>query len=113
MLDIIFNCNLITCILPKAKSANLVRLLHEEKGIETAHISSGRGIGTSKQVVFGVWDEVAILTVPVESHRAEEIFEFIYENGNVNRPKGGIILMNKITEETDFKLPDIAEEPID
>jgi len=113
MMNIIPNCRLITCILPKAKSGDLVRQLHEEKGIETANISSGRGMGTSKQVVFGVWDEVAILEVPVENDRAEEIFEFIYEKGDVNRPKGGIILMNKITEETDFKLPDIPEETDD
>ena len=90
-----------------------MRLLHEEKDINTANVSSGRGIGTSKQVVFGVWDEIAILTVPVPNERAEEIFEFIYENGEVNRPKGGIILMNKIARENDFKLPEVPEEAAD
>ena len=36
---------LITCFLPKGKALDLVRALHEDKGVNTANVTSGRDQG--------------------------------------------------------------------
>jgi hypothetical protein len=46
---------LITCLIPKGKAIGVARLLHEEKGINTANVSSGRGRGLVDPIGFSGW----------------------------------------------------------
>ncbi len=103
---------LITCLLPKtdSKAFEVAKMLHDEKGIETANVSSGRGTGMVKSISYGVWGEVDILTVIVSEQQAEEIFNFIYEKADINRPHGGFIYQGVLAHTTPFLLPDLPEE---
>ncbi len=103
---------LITCLLPKkdSKAFEVAKALHDEKGIETANVSSGRGTGLVKRVSYGVWVEVDILTVIVSEQQADEIFNFIFEKADINRPHGGFIFQGVLGNATPFILPDLPEE---
>lgn len=101
---------LITCIIPKGKAIEVAKLLHEEKGIHTANVSSGRGRGLVEPVGFSGWYEVEILTVVVSQGEADEIFNFIYDKADVDRAHGGIIYQGRLTTSTHFELPKIPEE---
>ena len=103
---------LITCLLPKrdSKAFEVANLLHDAKGVETVNVSSGRGTGLVKSISYGVWVEVDILTVIVSEQQAGEIFNFIFEKADINRPHGGFVFQGALTETTPFLLPDLAED---
>lgn len=96
---------LITCFLPKGKGHEVVKALYEEKKINTANVTSGRGLGTAGRVSFGVWAELDILKVAVETRLEDEIFGYIYEKADMHRPHGGLIFSNPLTHTTPFTLP--------
>lgn len=97
--------SLITCFLPKGKGSDVVNALHKEKDINTADVTSGRGLGTAGRVSFGVWAEFDILTVVVEKPLENEIFTYIYEVADMHRPHGGIIFSHPLIQATSFTLP--------
>ena len=92
----------ITCFLPKGTGVKMVELLHSEKNIASTNVHSGRGQKTAE-----TWKEQEILTVIVGEDRAEEIFEYIYFQGELNKPGGGFIFQSDLNRATSFKLPDI------
>jgi len=100
---------LIICILPQGRGTGLVARLGEEKGLESANVSTGRGRGAGPIGSIGAWDEGDMLTVTVPAERADEIFAFIYEAGELGRPRGGIMYQHAVAPVTAFKLPDIEE----
>ena len=105
---------LITGILPGTKAMELLKKLKEEKGIITAHANSARGMGKLTPRAYrgaGEQTEKQILNVVVDAYRAEEIFEYIYHEANIDRPHGGIIFMTALRLGTPFILPDLPEEP--
>ncbi len=89
-MKVLIDKKLITCIIPKDKAIAVAKLLHEEKGINTANVSSGRGRGVVEPVNFSGWYEVEILTVVVSQGEADEIFNFIYDEADVGRARGGL-----------------------
>ncbi len=95
---------LITCITPKGKAIEIVKLLHEEKDINSSNVSSGRGGGRRGRL------EVDILTVIVSHDRADEIFEFIHEKADIGHLHGGFLYQGRLNMATLFNLPEIAEE---
>lgn len=101
---------LITCFIPKGKSAEIVRLLNEEKGINSANVTGGRGSGILESFIYNMWREVDILTVVVSEGQADEIFEFIYNRADINRIHGGFMYLSQLTKSTVFTLPEIPEE---
>ena len=101
---------LITCFLPKGKGHLVVKALHDEKEINTADVTSGRGLGTAGRVSFGTWAEFDILTVAVEKKLDDEVFDFIYETADMHRPHGGIIFTHPLSMTSTFILPDEPEE---
>lgn len=109
-MEILTDKKLITCIIPKGKAIEVVRSLHEEKGLNTANVSSGRGRGVVEPPGFTGWYEVDIITVAVSQDEADEIFQFIYEKADVGRAHGGIIYQGVLTSSTHFTLPKIPEE---
>ena len=63
----------------------------------------------------GVYRDVVekeILNIVTSAEEADEIFEFIFYEADVNRPHGGIIFMTKLDRATDSLLPDLPEEGI-
>lgn len=95
---------LITCITPRGKCLPIVKLLHEEKGLNTADVHSGRGGGRRGRL------EVDIMTVVVDPAMADEIFEFIYHKAEIGEYHGGFMYQGKLLGATSFVLPEIPEE---
>ncbi len=98
---------LIVCILPQGSGSGLVERLSREMGIHSANVSTGRGRGAGPIGSIGAWDEVDTLAVSVPAERAKEIFSFIYDAGEIGRPRGGIMYQHAIAPVTSFSLPDI------
>jgi hypothetical protein len=89
----------ITCFLPKGTGIHLVELLHDEKNIDSTNVHTGRGLRTVESVQdFGAWTEQDVLTVIVDAKRADEIFEFIFIQGKLNKPGGGFIYQTSLTK---------------
>ncbi len=94
----------ITCVMPKGKAIDVERRLHEEKGLDSVNISSGRGGGKRGRL------EVDIMTVVVNAHRAEEIFEFIYYAAGVDEYHGGFMYQGRAVMASKYELPKVDEE---
>jgi nitrogen regulatory protein PII len=98
----------ITCFLPKGSGIKIVEMLHVEKHIDSTNVHSGRGLRTVENVSdYGAWSEQDILTVIVDANHAEEIFEYIFFQGELNKPGGGFIFQADIKRSTSFSLPGI------
>ncbi|MEF3191096.1 MAG: hypothetical protein K6347_00900 [Campylobacterales bacterium] len=92
---------LITAILPNHHARKVLTLLHE-RGIVTANRYFARGTS----IISGRQNrEMEVLEVVVEEDMAEEIFEFIYDAGEIGRAGGGIIYQQHLTRSTKFILP--------
>lgn len=104
---------LITVILPKGRDRDLIHQLVHELGINSVNINNARGIGRITPLRHrgvGETTEKAILTVVVAADRADEVFEYIFFNAEINRPHGGLMFQQPLLASTLFTLPDIAEE---
>ncbi|MBI4966531.1 MAG: hypothetical protein HZC25_00295 [Rhodospirillales bacterium] len=101
---------LITGFLPVAKASVVVQALRRELGITTAIQSTARGIGTAKHRVLGVWDEIAMVSVTIPAEKADEVFAFIFERGEIDRPKGGLLIQQVVDHQTAYVLPDLPAE---
>lgn len=99
----------ITCFLPLANALELVEGLKEEKGILTSAFTTARGLGTRKSVAFGVWDEIAVVTISVAAQRADEVFAYVFDKGKLDRPKGGVAVMHAVNRHTPFTIPELPE----
>ena len=106
---------LISAILPKGVALSLIRKLKEEKNINTVTLNYARGTGkliaikSRKNVVER---EQEILTVLVEEERCEEIFEYIYEQADVNKAHGGLMYMHPLQQSSEYLLPEHLEEEV-
>ena len=104
---------LITCILPIGVAHSVVQTLKNEKHIVTANVSNARGLGKlahHSHRRLGDQSEKQILTVVVPDDRADEIFEFLYHEAQIDRPHGGLVYMSTLERATAFVLPDLPEE---
>ncbi len=91
----------------------MVQTLRNEKGIVTANVNNARGLGKLTRHTYrrlGDQTEKQILTVVVPDDQADEIFEFIYHEAQIDRPHGGLIYVSKLERATPFVLPDLPEE---
>ena len=104
---------LISAILPKGVARGVISQLKEEKNIITANLNYARGTGKmtpNKYRSTVVEPEKEILTVVVHEARADEIFEYIYDVANINKPHGGLIYMYPLLHSSEYRLPEIPEE---
>lgn len=101
---------LISCILPQGKGVDIIERLSNDKGIHSANVSSGRGRGAGNVGAIGAWDEIDMLSVVVPEGRADEIFDFIFEMGELGRPRGGIMFQHAVSPSTAFALPELKTE---
>ncbi len=91
----------------------MLRRLKDEKGIIACKISNARGIGRfthSRVSRLGDVAEREILEVVTTAKRADEVFEFIFFEADMNRPQGGIIFLTPLGRTSHFELPDVPEE---
>jgi len=104
---------LITAILPKGQDKELVRRLVKEMGINSVNVNYARGLGRITPLHHrGVEEttEKAIVTIMVEEARADEVFEFIFYEADINKPHGGLMFQQPLLANTLFTMPDIEEE---
>lgn len=91
----------------------MVNNLRESFGTVSANINNARGVGKITPLAFrgvGEQTEKEILTVEVNVENADEMFEFIYEAADINRPHGGIMYMHPLLQSTEYVLPEINGE---
>lgn len=108
-----FPQKLITCIFPKGVAHEMAEKLKDDHGLMTSDIKTARGVGKITPLAYrglGAQSEKEILTVVVPSDNADEIFDYIYHEANVNRPHGGIMYIYSLNQATHFELPSLPEE---
>ena len=104
---------LITVILPKGRDKELVRKLVQELGIQRVNVNFARGLGRITPLQHrgvGETTEKSIVTVLVAEERAEEVFEYIFYEADINRPHGGLMFQQPLLATTAFHLPELEEE---
>ena len=104
---------LITCILPKGRALSVLESVKDRFELTAANINSARGIGKITPLKYrGLGDqaEKEILTVLVDAARADDVFEFIYFDADINRPHGGLMTMQALLGASEFALPDLPAE---
>ncbi|MEG3619195.1 hypothetical protein V5T82_12075 [Magnetovibrio sp. PR-2] len=104
---------IITAILPKGRESDLLPRLVDELGINSFNVGFARGVGRITPLRHrgvGETTEKAILTVLVEEERAQEVFEFIFYEADINQPHGGLMYQHPLLANTVFKVPDIEDE---
>lgn len=104
---------LITCILPKGVALPVLKKLKDEKGISRVNINSARGMGKITPLAYrgiGGQTEKEIMNIVVSEDDADDVFEYVYLEAEINQPHGGMIYMCSLAKATSFILPDIPEE---
>ena len=90
----------------------VVQALKDEKGILTAHQTTCRGIGAvgrrepGRRFRSPPPRTMRLLTVVVPEEKGDEIFDFVFEKAEVNKPMGGIVFMGPLDGATAFLLPE-------
>ena len=90
---------LITCIVPEANAAQGAAALREKYDLQSINKHFARGVGKSNPLVkrgMGEKTEKVVLKVVVEAAIADEVFEFLFHEADIDRPQGGLIYMNAI-----------------
>lgn len=104
---------LISAVLPKGVALEVITKLKDEKNIIAANLNYARGTGKLTPLKYRediVEREKEVLTVVVDEERGDEIFEYIYDVADVNKPHGGLIYMHPLLHSSEYRLPDIADE---
>ena len=107
---------LITAIMPKGSALKVLRVLKEEHGVVSSFIVNSSGVGRevmtsgSRSMFSGYSREQDILAVRVDAERSEEIFRVIFDLGEMDRPKGGFIFQQQLSQSTQYMLPEVLDE---
>ena len=83
--------------------------LFEEHGINRVNVNYARGVGKITPQRYRGREESTekeILTVIVEAGRADEIFEYIYFEAEINRPHGGLMFQQPVLDTSLYNLPE-------
>jgi hypothetical protein len=96
----------ITAILPGHVSKIMAKRLLQERAITTININHARG----HSVVSGlVSEEMEVLNVIVDDSVSDFIFEFIYTEGGIQEPHGGILFVEDVAQSSHYTLADYEE----
>lgn len=94
----------------------VVRALKTEKNILTAHQITCRGVGAVGRGVPGRRlrgrppKSLRLLTVVVPEDQADDIFDFVFEKAEVDKPMGGIVFMGSLDGATLFSIPEGVQD---
>jgi hypothetical protein len=110
------SAKLISCILPDdGTERRLLAWLHEQ-GITRANSVYCRGHSVLREAKArrGKLPEpelVRLVTIVVDAHEADTLFDLIYQRAAIHRPGGGALTMTPLTFATPFLLPEgVANE---
>ncbi len=100
---------MITCVVNTDIDAQgITQRLKSEKQILTAGVYHARGVGGSahfrSNMAGGQEKNVIIAVVPLD--RADEIFAYLYEEGEIYKPHHGMMYMERIDCTTALNLPE-------
>lgn len=90
---------LITCIAAENKIPETAQGLFRDFGLRTAAYNFARGFGQSSSEAtrgLGQQTEKGVLTVVVQANQVDEIFTYIFDKADINRPHGGIVYVTAI-----------------
>ena len=93
---------IITCLLPGHKAIEILKKLFNEKGIITANKSNARG---SSFMTKATWVEMEIVEVVVASDKADKIYDYLFDEAEINNPNGGLIFQHKLSRSSHYQLP--------
>lgn len=102
---------LITCILPKGAGKPLLEALHNY-GVTTANLFFSRGADVGDPLEKGgmpVQVQKEIVTAVVQKKDADQMFEFMIEHGQIDRPGGGLVYIGELQKSVPFVLPAIPD----
>lgn len=107
------NGRMITCILPKGEALGLLKKLFD-RGVTRANFAFARGFDIhdidNPRTGFPDAEEKEIVTVIAkDTAEGEDLFSFIYSEGNIHRRGGGFIQMMKIHSSSTYELPKIED----
>ncbi|MEE2836079.1 MAG: P-II family nitrogen regulator [Myxococcota bacterium] len=103
---------MIQAIIPMGTALPVVKALREEKGLDAANINFARGVGRfvrASERRLGDDQEKEILSIIVPNDRADEIFEWVFETADMDRPHGGIVYMIPLSHASLFQIPSEIE----
>ena len=103
---------LIACVLPKGRARKLHTALIEQHNIHTGTFHYGRGVGRDsiRDRGIGEQQEREILEVVVPADRADDIFEFMFFEADMDESHGGMIYMTRLPKSSVMTLPDVPPE---
>ncbi|KJR43672.1 Nitrogen regulatory protein PII [Candidatus Magnetoovum chiemensis] len=116
-MDNIVNAKIIVCYLPLGKAKKVMAELKNQKNIITANVNRARSairisaLDRTHEIEQSV--ERDILSVVVNQEDADEIFDLIYEQANIDEPHGGFMFITGLDRATLFTLPDSIYEETD
>jgi len=110
--NIVEDARQIVCVLPKGKALALKKALIEQHGIHAADFHHARGVRQSSLTAKGLGEQRQkdVLHISVDKELADEIFEFVYFEAEINKLHSGIVYMVKTPRMTRMTLPEIEEK---
>lgn len=113
MKAVVQDAKLITCILPKGRARTIEQGLIDDYGIRSGNFHYARGVGRMSPLSargIGEQQEKEVLEVSVSAELADELFQYIFYQGEMEQPHGGIIFMTPLVRASEMRLPDVPEE---
>ena len=101
---------LIVAFLARGVAHELAAKLYDKLGLDAFHYGHGRGAGLLHSTIVREMIEVDLLSVVVTDALADEVFDFIYEAGQVDRPGGGLVAQMPLARAVAAGLPTVLPE---
>lgn len=107
------NLKLITCVLPKGRARKLQVTLIAQKDIHVGNFHGGRGVGRDSKLSdrgIGEQQEREIFEVVVPANQADELFEFMFFEADMDERHGGMIYITDVPRCSVWTTPDVPKE---
>lgn len=101
---------LILAFVARGKAHELAAALYEKLGLDAFHYGHGRASGALHAGAGSEFTEVDFLSVVVSGAQANEVFAFIYEAGEIDRPGGGLVAQMPLARAAATGLPTMSGE---
>ena len=107
---------LITCIAAENKIPDTVQGLFRDFGLRAGVYNFARGFGRSSSEAtrgLGQQTEKGVLSVVVQANQVDEIFAYIFDKADVNRPHCGIVYVTAIQQHAGSPAINLAPPELD